>query len=83
MVAAIAYRGETLLSIGYGTTKKGSKTVPDGDTIFRIGSITKVFVVSGNSSCIDAFMCGIHILHNYYVIEPAKTGLQFYDFADA
>ena len=48
MVAAIAYRGETLLSVGYGTIKKGSKTVPDADTIFRIGSITKVFVVSNN-----------------------------------
>ena len=46
MVAAISYRGESLLSLGYGTIKKGSQTVPDGDTIFRIGSITKVFVVS-------------------------------------
>ena len=48
VVGAIAYRGETLLSVGYGTIKKGSKTVPNADTIFRIGSITKVFVVSGN-----------------------------------
>ena len=46
MVAAISYRGENLLSLGYGTIKKGSQTAPDGDTIFRIGSITKVFVVS-------------------------------------
>ena len=45
MVAAVAYQGETLLSLGYGTIKKGSQTAPNGDTIFRIGSITKVFVV--------------------------------------
>ena len=58
MVAAIAYRGERLLSVGYGTIKKGSKTVPNADTIFRIGSITKVFVVSDNS-------CGICLVHMY------------------
>ena len=46
MVAALSYRGERLLSLGDGTIKKGSQTVPDGDTIFRIGSISKVFVVS-------------------------------------
>ena len=46
MVAAVAYQGQRLLSVGYGTIKKGSQTAPNGDTIFRIGSITKVFVVS-------------------------------------
>ena len=46
MVAAVAYQGQRLLSVGYGTIKKGTQTVPNGDTIFRIGSITKVFVVS-------------------------------------
>ena len=46
VVAAVAYQGDTLLSLGYGTIKKGTQTVPNGDTIFRIGSITKVFVVS-------------------------------------
>ena len=45
MVAAVAYQGQRLLSLGYGTIKKGSTTALDGDTIFRIGSITKVFVV--------------------------------------
>ena len=47
MVAAVAYQGERLLSVGYGTIKKGSQIVPDGDTIFRVGSISKVFAVSG------------------------------------
>ena len=46
LAAAIAYRGETLLSVGYGTIKKGSETAPNGDTIFRIGSLTKIFTVS-------------------------------------
>ena len=46
MVAAVAYQGQRLLSLGYGTIKKGTQTVPNGDTIFRIGSITKVFPVS-------------------------------------
>ena len=55
MAAAIAYRGETLLSVGYGTIKKGSKTVPDGDTIFRIGSITKIFTVS--YACMYIIIC--------------------------
>ena len=47
MVAAVAYKGERLLTKGYGTIKKGSQIVPDGDTIFRVGSISKVFAVSG------------------------------------
>ena len=46
-MAAVSYRGEVLLSKGYGTIKKGTQTVPDADTIFSIGSITKVFTVSG------------------------------------
>ena len=46
MVAAVAYQGQRLLSVGYGTIKKGTQTVPNGDTVFRIGSITKVFAVS-------------------------------------
>ena len=64
MVAAIAYRGETLLSVGYGTIKKGSKTVPDADTIFRIGSITKVFVVSDNS-CSSSYIYAFYICASY------------------
>ena len=48
LAAAVAYRGETILNIGYGVVDKKSKSArtPDGDTIFRVGSISKVFVVS-------------------------------------
>ena len=48
VAAAVAYRGEIILTVGDGVVDKSSKTpkAPDGDTIFRIGSISKVFVVS-------------------------------------
>jgi len=48
IAAAIAYRGEVILTAGVGVVSKKDKSSrkPDGDTIFRIGSITKVFVVS-------------------------------------
>ena len=55
MVAAVGYRGEALLSVGYGTIKKGSKTVPNGDTIFRVGSITKIVAVSYVCICIYTY----------------------------
>ena len=68
MVAAVAYQDQRLLSLGYGTIKKGSTTAPDGDTIFRIGSITKVFVVR---TCY-LFMMILHTLtlmyHVYFTI---------------
>ena len=48
LAAAIAYRGEVILTVGDGVVSKKDKSFrkPDGDTIFRVGSITKVFVVS-------------------------------------
>ena len=48
LAAAIAYRGEVILTVGDGVVSKKDKPSrkPDGDTIFRVGSITKVFVVS-------------------------------------
>jgi len=45
MMAAVSYRGEVLWSRGYGVINRKSTTVPDGDTIFRVGSISKVFAV--------------------------------------
>ena len=56
LAAAVAYRGDTLLSVGYGTIKKGSEIVPDGDTIFRIGSLTKIFTVSHACACMHAYV---------------------------
>ena len=76
MVAAIAYRGETLLSVGYGTIKKGSKTVPDADTIFRIGSITKVFVVSDNSCGSYVYTFYIRASYSYVEYFVLNTELQ-------
>ena len=54
LAAAVAYQGDTLLSVGYGTIKKGSETVPDGDTIFHIGSLTNIFTVS--HACIRIYV---------------------------
>jgi len=47
LAAAITYRGEPLLTVGDGVVSKKDKSprTPDGDTIFRVGSISKVFVV--------------------------------------
>src|SRR5215831_5455571 len=38
-----AYRDGEAQVVGYGETKKGSGVVPNGDTVYEIGSITKVF----------------------------------------
>jgi len=48
LAATVAYRGETILTVNEGVIDKKStpSRKPDGDTIFRIGSISKVFVVS-------------------------------------
>jgi serine-type D-Ala-D-Ala carboxypeptidase/endopeptidase len=42
LVMAVVRNGESVVH-GYGETTKGNGKVPDGDTIMRIGSITKVF----------------------------------------
>ncbi|WP_036260167.1 D-alanyl-D-alanine-carboxypeptidase/endopeptidase AmpH [Methylocapsa aurea] len=42
MVLAIV-RGDHSLVLGYGETKKGNKRKPDGDSLLRLNSITKVF----------------------------------------
>src|SRR5262245_4067726 len=42
MVIGAVRNGETAV-FGYGETKPGSGNVPDGNTIMRIGSITKAF----------------------------------------
>lgn len=41
-VVGVLRDGQTEI-VGYGETAKGSKTIPDGDTLFQVGSITKVF----------------------------------------
>ena len=42
LVIAVVRNGELVVH-GYGETTKGNGKVPDGDTLMRIGSITKVF----------------------------------------
>jgi serine-type D-Ala-D-Ala carboxypeptidase/endopeptidase len=42
LVIAVVRNGESVVH-GYGETAKGNGKVPDGDTMMRIGSITKVF----------------------------------------
>lgn len=43
---SIFYKDRVLKSGGLGVRVKGNGTVPDGNTIFRIGSVSKVFAVS-------------------------------------
>src|SRR5690242_3453163 len=42
LVIAVVRNGESVVH-GYGETAKGNGKAPDGDTLMRIGSITKVF----------------------------------------
>ena len=44
---SVTYKGNTLMTKGYGVSSKVSNGVSlNGDTIFRIGSVSKVFAVS-------------------------------------
>jgi len=63
MVAAVSYRGETLWSKGYGVIDKKSTTVPSSDTIFRVGSISKVFAVSAIIKCAMPRLCSCIYVH--------------------
>ena len=52
---SVAYKGTVLKAGGVGVKVKGSNDVPDSNTIFRIGSVSKVFAVSlksTNYSCV-------------------------------
>jgi CubicO group peptidase (beta-lactamase class C family) len=44
-VVGVVRDGQTLI-LGFGETVKASQTAPDGDTLFEIGSISKVFTCS-------------------------------------
>jgi CubicO group peptidase (beta-lactamase class C family) len=46
VVATLAFRGATVFSHGAGETTKGSGTAPTADTVYRIGSVSKVFAVA-------------------------------------
>ena len=46
IAASIVYRNQVIFSKGFGLINKTKPDVPDGNTIFRIGSVSKVFVVS-------------------------------------
>jgi serine-type D-Ala-D-Ala carboxypeptidase/endopeptidase len=39
----VIVRGDRSLVLGYGETEKGNKRTPDGNSLFRLNSITKVF----------------------------------------
>ena len=47
ITASVVYRDQVLFTKGLGMiNKKEPNTPPQGDTIFRIGSVSKVFAVS-------------------------------------
>ena len=43
---AVAYKGRVLKAGGFGVKTKGSTNAPDSNTIFRVGSVSKIFPVS-------------------------------------
>ena len=43
---SLTYNDKVLFSGGLGVTVKNKNVVPNGTTIFRIGSVSKVFAVS-------------------------------------
>ena len=43
---SVAYKGRVLKTGGLGVKTKGSTDAPDSSTIFRVGSVSKVFPVS-------------------------------------
>ena len=43
---SVTYKGTLLQAGGLGVKTKGSAGAPDSNTIFRIGSVSKVFAVS-------------------------------------
>ena len=45
-MANVVYNNEVLYSEGFGTVSKQTTEKPNGDSIFRIGSVSKVFAVS-------------------------------------
>jgi serine-type D-Ala-D-Ala carboxypeptidase/endopeptidase len=51
LVIAVVRNGESVVH-GYGETAKGSGKEPDGDTLMRIGSITKVFAGAALASMV-------------------------------
>ena len=55
--ASVSYREQTIWSKGFGVNSKtGSATPPDGDSIFRIGSVSKVFAVRWQQASIACWM---------------------------
>ena len=43
---SVMYKGTVLKSGGVGVKVKGNSAAPDSNSIFRIGSVSKVFAVS-------------------------------------
>ena len=49
---SVTYKGNSLMSKSYGVGSKEGNTIKlNEDTIFRIGSVSKVFAVSKNNIC--------------------------------
>ena len=46
IAASVVYRDQVIFSKGFGVKDKTKPDAPDGNTIFRIGSVSKVFAVS-------------------------------------
>jgi len=46
IAASVVYRDQVIFSKGFGVKDKTKPGAPDENTIFRIGSVSKVFAVS-------------------------------------
>ena len=62
IAAGVSYQDKTIWFKGFGVkSKTGSAMAPDSDTIFRIGSVSKVFAVRCLTHC-----CMQHLISSFY-----------------
>ncbi|HET7716141.1 MAG TPA: D-alanyl-D-alanine-carboxypeptidase/endopeptidase AmpH [Bauldia sp.] len=77
LVMGVIRNGETAV-IGFGETARGSGKVPDGDTMMRIGSITKVFTGAVLASLVAdgtvAFTDPLQEHLDWGITVPARDG---------
>ena len=61
---SVAYKGRVLKAGGFGVKTKGSNDAPDSSTIFRVGSVSKVFPVGQLifTRCFNHQFCCMQVL---------------------
>lgn len=72
LAVGVLYMGKTYV-YGYGTTGQGDR-VPDGHTLFEIGSITKTFTATLIAACAARGICALEDPVSRYL--PSARGLE-------